>query len=51
MDKDLGEFSRGDNELGYQINSVVAIAAEFRWWGLIRPELAIELDVDVREQL
>lgn len=49
VDEDLGEFSRGDDELGYQINGVVAIAAEFCRWGLIRPELAVELDVDVRE--
>lgn len=44
MNKDLGEFSGGDDELGYQINGVVAIAAEFCGWWLIWPELAIELD-------
>ena len=51
MDEDLGEFSRGDDELGYQINGVVAIAAEFCRWGLVGPELAIELDADVCEWL
>ena len=47
MDKDLGELSGGDDELGYQINGIVAIAAKFCGWGLIWPELAIELDADV----
>jgi len=47
VDKDLGELSGGDDELGYQINGIVAIAAKFCGWGLIWPELAIELDADV----
>lgn len=49
MDKDLGELSGGGDELGYQINGIVAIAAKFCGWGLIWSELAIELDADVRE--
>ena len=47
--EDLGEFSRGDDELGYQIDSIVTIAAEFRGWRTIWPEFAIELEADVSE--
>ena len=41
--KDLGQFSRCHDELGYQIHGIVAIASELRGRGLVGPELAVEL--------
>ena len=41
--KDLGELARRDDELGDEIYGVVAVAAELGRWGLLIPELAIEL--------
>ena len=44
MDKDAGELARSDYEFGNEIDSVVAVAAELSGRGLIRAELAVELD-------
>ena len=43
MNEDPGKFSRGDNELGDEIDSVIPVASEFSGWGLVRAELAVEL--------
>lgn len=43
VDEDLGEFTRGDDELGDQVDCVVAVATEL-CWGLIRSlEVTIKL--------
>jgi hypothetical protein len=43
VDEDLCELSRGDDELGDEINGIVTVSAKFLRRGLIRAELAIEL--------
>ncbi len=41
--QDLGHLARRDDELWDEINGIVAIATEFRGWGLIWTKLAIKL--------
>ena len=43
VDEDASELSRGDDELGNEIDGVVAVAAEVLGDSLIGPELAVEL--------
>lgn len=43
MDEDLGEFTRSEDELWYQINVVVPIPAELGGYGLVRTEFAVKL--------
>ena len=43
MDKNAREFSGGNDELGNEIDGVVAIAAEVLRGRLVGPELAVEL--------
>ena len=43
MDEYLGELARRDDELGNQVDSVVAIASQLSGRGLIWPELAVQL--------
>ena len=49
MNEDLGQFTRCDDELGDKVNSVVAVPSEFSGRCSVRPELAIQLDVDIHE--
>ena len=49
MNEDLGQFTRCDDELGDKVNSVVAVPSEFSGRCSVRPELAIQLDVDIYE--
>ncbi len=43
VDEDLGEFTRGDDELRDQVDCVVAVATEL-FWGLIRSlEVTVKL--------
>ena len=46
VDEDASELSRGDDELGNEIDGVVAVAAEVLGDSLIGPELAVELCVE-----
>ena len=48
VDKDLGKFTRGNDELGDEIDGIVPIPAEIRRWGLVRTEFAVELDDGLR---
>lgn len=41
--EDLGEFSRGNDELGNEIHGVVAVTAELGGGCLVRPKLTVEL--------
>lgn len=43
VNEDLGQFTRGNDEFGDQINGVVAITSKLSRRGLISPELAVEL--------
>jgi len=43
VDKDPSELSRGNDELGDEIYSVVTITPELRWGCLVRTKLAIQL--------
>ena len=43
MDKNLGQLSRSDDELGYEVDSIVTVATKLRGRCLVGPELAIEL--------
>ena len=43
VNEDLGELSRGHDELWNQVNGIVAIATELGRRRLIWPELAVEL--------
>lgn len=43
MDKDLGELSRGDDELGNEVHGVITVATKLGRGFLIRSELAVEL--------
>ena len=49
VNEDLGQFTRCDDELGDKVNSVVAVPSEFSGRCSVRPELAIQLDVDIHE--
>jgi len=43
VDEDLGEFTGGDDELGDQVNCVVAVATELCWRLIRSLEVTIEL--------
>lgn len=43
VNEDLGELARRDDELGNEIDSIVAIPSKLLWDRLIRPELAVQL--------
>ena len=43
MDENARELSRGDDELGNEIDGIVAIAAEVLRGRLVGPELAVKL--------
>lgn len=43
VDEDVGEFTGGDDELGDEVDSVVAVATKLSWRFLSRSELAIKL--------
>ena len=49
VDENLGELSRGNDELGDEINCVVTIPAEFLRRRLVWAELAVELDTVVNQ--
>ena len=49
MNQDLRELPRRNDELGDKVNSVVAVPSEFSGRCSVRPELAIQLDVDIHE--
>lgn len=44
VNKDLGQFSRGDNEFGNEIHGIVTVAPKLLRSYLIRTELAIKLE-------
>ena len=46
VDEDASELSRGDDELGNEIDGVVAVAPKVLGDGLIGSELAVELHAD-----
>jgi hypothetical protein len=50
VDQNLGEFPRGDDEFGNQINVIVAIPSQLCRWFSTVPELAPELVGDIRRQ-
>ena len=43
VNENARKFSRGNDELGNEIDGVVAIAAEVLWGRLVGPELAVKL--------
>ena len=43
VDKDLSELSRGDDELGNKVNSVISVASKLRRRALVWSELAVQL--------
>jgi hypothetical protein len=49
VNEDLGELARRDNELGHEINRIVAVPAEVRWRLLGGTELTVQLRVMDRQ--
>lgn len=43
VDEDLGKFTRGDDELGDQVDCVVAVATELRWRLIRSLEVTVKL--------
>jgi hypothetical protein len=43
MDEDLGEFTRSDDELWYQVDVVVPVSSKLGGYGLFRTEFTVEL--------
>ena len=43
VDEDLGQFSRGDDELGHEVDGVVTVASKVCWGFDTGPEFAVEL--------
>lgn len=43
VNEDLGEFTGGDDELGNQVDRVVAVATELCWWLIRSLKVTIKL--------
>ena len=43
MNEDLGQFARSNDELGNEVNSIVAVTPKLSRNGLVGPEFAVEL--------
>ena len=47
--KDPSELSRSNDKLGNEVDGIVSVTSKLGRRALIRPELAIQLDVDIYE--